>query len=515
MTLSSSMIEKKGWGTVPDHRRHRRRRNAVRPLSPIAECTETGGQGCLPGRRDERGGVRRRSLFVLLLFFLLPACGGGGGETATTTAAGGTSDVAVPVTTGGEVETTEGTLLTSGGEGGTILSTGGSGTTAPSPSSSSAGTEEEALTPIDPETVADNSCVGIFSCAILAQGPANFVLEDFGRTVDLNDGRSSAAAATFDGFPAVTVLAARTSPATTRDEVVQINVLRELAVAGSTVSLGGVGGTLSWFDDNAPLDRAIAGAIHFDAVGFQSGDPVRGRVEAFFPARALPVVSPETIPIRGLAANFEAILFDEAAPPNVGNGNGIFKAPDGNFTDFNGGVSTVRAAVVQSLPTVSILVTGAVIRLDGSVSGGQGAGLLLLELPAERVAPDAQVNIGPGTPGRLRYWNDAGAVYTAYASGLPLPEPDFEGVSGFVRFDPSYGGKTPGERIAGAIEATLDLCLGDADQDGVLDCLDNCPEDENRRQEDSDDDGVGDVCDNCPTLVNPGQEDSDGDGQGD
>ncbi|RMD96567.1 MAG: hypothetical protein D6812_16835 [Deltaproteobacteria bacterium] len=306
---SSGIEQERRKSAFPDRRRHRRRRNAVRTLSPIAERIETGGQGYLPGRRDERGGVRRRSLFVLLLLFLLPACGGGGGE-ATTTGTRGTSDLTASLSTGGDVETSGGTLLTSGGEGGSILSTGGGGTTETSPASSSAGTQEEALTPIDPESVADNSCVGIFSCAILAQGPANFVLKDFGRTVDLNDGRSSAAAATFDGFPAVTVLAARTSPATSRDEVVQINVLRELAVAGSTIPLGGVGGILSWFDDNAPLDRAIAGAIHFDTVGFQSGDPVRGGVEAFFPARALPVVSPEAIPIRGVVANFEAILFD-------------------------------------------------------------------------------------------------------------------------------------------------------------------------------------------------------------
>ncbi|MDX1510607.1 MAG: thrombospondin type 3 repeat-containing protein [Nitriliruptorales bacterium] len=55
----------------------------------------------------------------------------------------------------------------------------------------------------------------------------------------------------------------------------------------------------------------------------------------------------------------------------------------------------------------------------------------------------------------------------------------------------------------------------DADQDGVCDGEDNCPDDANADQADGDGDGVGDVCDNCPEASNPGQEDSDGDGVGD
>jgi hypothetical protein len=38
----------------------------------------------------------------------------------------------------------------------------------------------------------------------------------------------------------------------------------------------------------------------------------------------------------------------------------------------------------------------------------------------------------------------------------------------------------------------------DSDEDGVLDDLDNCPNDSNPDQLDSDDDGVGNVCDDCP-----------------
>jgi len=55
----------------------------------------------------------------------------------------------------------------------------------------------------------------------------------------------------------------------------------------------------------------------------------------------------------------------------------------------------------------------------------------------------------------------------------------------------------------------------DTDEDGVIDCEDNCPLTPNLNQEDADGDGVGDVCDNCPDVPNPDQTDSDSDGEGD
>ncbi|ANM31674.1 hypothetical protein ABI59_22115 [Acidobacteria bacterium Mor1] len=55
----------------------------------------------------------------------------------------------------------------------------------------------------------------------------------------------------------------------------------------------------------------------------------------------------------------------------------------------------------------------------------------------------------------------------------------------------------------------------DADGDGVIDGLDNCPQSSNAQQLDSDADGWGDVCDNCPQEFNTGQLDTDGDDAGD
>jgi len=83
-----------------------------------------------------------------------------------------------------------------------------------------------------------------------------------------------------------------------------------------------------------------------------------------------------------------------------------------------------------------------------------------------------------------------------------------------------------------------DLTLGcnDFDNDGVCDCVDNCPYVSNATQTDTDGDGVGDPCDvcpgfddladadndgipdgcdNCPSVANAGQIDDDGDGIGD
>lgn len=55
----------------------------------------------------------------------------------------------------------------------------------------------------------------------------------------------------------------------------------------------------------------------------------------------------------------------------------------------------------------------------------------------------------------------------------------------------------------------------DRDDDGVLDCDDNCITTPNPDQLDTDGDGVGNECDNCVNQANANQADADGDGVGD
>ncbi|RKX19378.1 MAG: hypothetical protein DRP35_07810, partial [Candidatus Zixiibacteriota bacterium] len=75
-----------------------------------------------------------------------------------------------------------------------------------------------------------------------------------------------------------------------------------------------------------------------------------------------------------------------------------------------------------------------------------------------------------------------------------------------------------GGQIHTIIEYALVICPAscpDADDDGICDDVDNCPNTPNPSQSDVDGDGVGDVCDNCPNTPNPSQSDVDGDGVGD
>jgi hypothetical protein len=84
------------------------------------------------------------------------------------------------------------------------------------------------------------------------------------------------------------------------------------------------------------------------------------------------------------------------------------------------------------------------------------------------------------------------------------------------------------DQIDQDLDGLGDVCDDDLDGDGVDNDIDNCPDLENADQTDTDADGVGDGCDNdmdgdsvengddnCPLTVNVDQADTDGDGDGD
>ena len=55
--------------------------------------------------------------------------------------------------------------------------------------------------------------------------------------------------------------------------------------------------------------------------------------------------------------------------------------------------------------------------------------------------------------------------------------------------------------ITAAINEALSYLIVDADQDGINDDVDNCPDVHNVQQEDIDGDGDGDLCDTCNNLI--------------
>ena len=70
------------------------------------------------------------------------------------------------------------------------------------------------------------------------------------------------------------------------------------------------------------------------------------------------------------------------------------------------------------------------------------------------------------------------------------------------------------------VDDCIDRCPGeddaiDTDGDSIPDCADNCADEPNADQTNSDSDSHGDACDNCPNVDNEDQADSDGDGVGD
>ncbi|MEE8558487.1 MAG: thrombospondin type 3 repeat-containing protein, partial [Myxococcota bacterium] len=86
---------------------------------------------------------------------------------------------------------------------------------------------------------------------------------------------------------------------------------------------------------------------------------------------------------------------------------------------------------------------------------------------------------------------------------------DFNGLDDSDASDPSLM-----LDLIGDYDMTVRCTGGDADGDGRIGCLDNCPGQANGGQTDTDGDGLGDACDNCLTVANRNQADDDGDGVG-
>ena len=90
-----------------------------------------------------------------------------------------------------------------------------------------------------------------------------------------------------------------------------------------------------------------------------------------------------------------------------------------------------------------------------------------------------------------------------------LTRPPLTGFSDLVtKATPTCSESSLGQDSAGAERPNSQPCSGspgDADSDGVIDALDNCPGVSNPGQSDADFDSHGDTCDNCPLAFNPDQ----------
>lgn len=132
----------------------------------------------------------------------------------------------------------------------------------------------------------------------------------------------------------------------------------------------------------------------------------------------------------------------------------------------------------------------------------------LMTTPQGAIAPYVYIGLvwfGEGVEDTL-LWYHTGGWYgvSTFAGFLPLDS------SAVVVL-------TNGETWDGTRQIVLALfdLVADPDEDGVVNCYDNCPDNYNPEQEDTDGDTVGDSCDNCVQVYNPDQTDTDGDSLGD
>ena len=92
---------------------------------------------------------------------------------------------------------------------------------------------------------------------------------------------------------------------------------------------------------------------------------------------------------------------------------------------------------------------------------------------------------------------------------------DYPTTHAFIIDDMNFGKiDSVADRLNPSYVMNNNYMLSDNDGDGIIDLMDNCPNDFNSNQADQDDDEVGDACDNCIIISNSDQIDSDGDHMG-
>jgi subtilisin family serine protease len=170
---------------------------------------------------------------------------------------------------------------------------------------------------------------------------------------------------------------------------------------------------------------------------------------------------------------------------------------------------TTGSSVTQPADAAGVLAVGAVNLSDSLRSYSSRGPTNDGRTKPDVTAPDGVANWTYGSFGGT----SAASPHVAGAAALVLdqsPSLTVQGLWDILEIDTVDLGAAGKDDLYGSGRISLD-----ADDDGVIHDLDNCPLTANTSQLDGDGDQMGDACDNCPGDANADQLDTDGDGMGD
>ncbi len=247
-----------------------------------------------------------------------------------------------------------------------------------------------------------------------------------------------------------------------------------------------------------------------------------------------------------LEEDFDTVPLTPGAPGAVGYGLGAgphaFGATDGDFTVTldsigNGGsqVGVIEPGELDGSKALEIRVVHDTSDVDlggGFVLLGEGVESVGVEFAASVAGFGFELRSATTHDGlQVEVGGIVVDVHDFYPDGALEDGDGFIGVidpSGISTFRLSPDDRSESSQFEEFELDDFEYASADPDGDGVLDSVDNCPDDANPGQEDNDGDDIGDVCDadddndgvadggdNCPLDANSDQEDSDGDGIGD